>query len=67
MSIEQWTEPPQHWGWHIKREQLPDGTWKAWIAEAPTSFAFGETEAQAMAKVTLLFIQETPDQKENDR
>jgi len=32
-------------------EKQPDGTYKAYFAEAPTTFAFGKTEGEAFANL----------------
>lgn len=40
----------------ICREELPNGRWKAWLRDAPTTFAYGASETQAMANLTMLCL-----------
>ena len=50
-----WQVQPRSMPYHIVRKEQPDGTWMAWFGEAPTTYAFGKTETEAMANLVRLF------------
>jgi len=49
----------------IKKQ--PDGTWMAWLDQAPTSFAIAETHKKAVVDLlTICFGTVRPDEKKDD-
>lgn len=46
--------PPVSDIFDVKMEKQPDGTYKAYFAEAPTTFAFGKTDGEAFANLVRM-------------
>gem|GEM_PF-3790713 len=46
--------PPVSDIFQVKMEKQPDGTYKAYFAEASTTFAFGKTEGEVFANLVII-------------